>query len=62
VGQRMLQGAVRMMATQFFTAIEAEAKTESHEPPPSHGFFRTALRWLSGLLRRKFRGTAQSVK
>lgn len=62
VGQRMLQGAVKMMATQFFTAIEAEAKTESHEPPPKHGFFRTALRWLSGLLRRMFRGTAQSAK
>ena len=59
VGQRMLQGAVKMMATQFFTSIEAEAKTESHEPPPKHGFFRTALRWLSGLLRRMFRGTVQ---
>ena len=62
VGQRMLQGAVKMMATQFFTAIEAEAKTESHEPPPTHGFFRTALRWLSGFLRRMVRGTAQSPK
>jgi uncharacterized protein len=54
VGQRMLQGAAKMMATQFFTAIEAEAMTESHEPPPKHGFFRTALRWLSGLFRRMF--------
>ena len=62
VGQRMLQGAVKMMATQFFTAIEAEAKTESHEPPPKHGFFRTALRWFSGLLRRIFRGPVQSAK
>ena len=62
VGQRMLQGAVKMMATQFFTAIEAEARTEAHEPPPKHGFFRTALRWLSGLLRRMFRGTVQSAK
>ena len=53
VGQRMIQGAAKMMATQFFTAIEAEAKTESHEPPPKHGFFRTALRWFSGLIRRK---------
>ena len=52
VGQRMLQGAVKMMASQFFTAIEAEAKTEANEPPPKHGFFRTALRWLSGWLRR----------
>jgi carbon monoxide dehydrogenase subunit G len=55
VGQRMLQGAAKMMASQFFTAIEAEAKTEAHEPPPKHGFFRTALRWLSGMLRRMFR-------
>jgi len=52
VGQRMLQGAAKMMATQFFTAIEAEARTEADEPPPKHGFFRTALRWLSGWLRR----------
>jgi hypothetical protein len=54
VGQRMLQGAVKMTAAQFFTAIEAEAKRETHEPPPTHGFFRTALRWFSGWLRRKF--------
>ncbi|HKP86405.1 MAG TPA: carbon monoxide dehydrogenase subunit G [Blastocatellia bacterium] len=52
VGQRMIQGAAKMMATQFFTAIEAEAKTEAHEPPPEHGFFRTALRWFSGWLKR----------
>ncbi|MEK6323435.1 MAG: carbon monoxide dehydrogenase subunit G [Acidobacteriota bacterium] len=56
VGQRMLQGAVKMMTSQFFTAIEAEAKTEAHEPPPKHGFFRTALRWLSGWFRRALRG------
>jgi carbon monoxide dehydrogenase subunit G len=62
VGQRMLQGAVKMMATQFFTAIEAEAKTESHEAPPKHGFFRTALRWFSGLLRKMFRRTVTSAK
>jgi carbon monoxide dehydrogenase subunit G len=55
VGQRMIQGAAKMMATQFFTAIEAEAKTETHEPPPTHGFFRTALRWFSGWLRRLFK-------
>ena len=53
VGQRMIQGAAKMMASQFFTAIEAEARTAPHESPPKHGFFRTALRWLSGLLRRK---------
>ena len=58
VGQRMIQGAARMMASQFFTAIEAEAKTEAGEPPPKHGFFRTALRWFSGWLRRTFRRKA----
>ena len=52
VGQRMIQGAAKMMATQFFTAIEAEAQTEAHEPPPEHGFFRTALRWFSGWIKR----------
>jgi hypothetical protein len=51
----MVLGAAKMMATQFFTAIEAEAKVEVHEPPPEHGFFRTALRWVSGFLRRWFR-------
>ncbi|HEX5732786.1 MAG TPA: carbon monoxide dehydrogenase subunit G [Blastocatellia bacterium] len=55
VGQRMIQGAAKMMASQFFTAIEAEAKTEANEPPPKHGFFRTALRWLSGWLHRTFK-------
>jgi carbon monoxide dehydrogenase subunit G len=55
VGQRMLQGAVKLMATQFFTAIEAEANTEAHEEPPRHDFFRTALRWISGWFRRNFR-------
>ena len=55
VGQRMIQGAAKMMASQFFTAIEAEAQTEPDEPPPEHGFFRTALRWFSGWLRRTFR-------
>jgi hypothetical protein len=52
VGQRMVQGAAKMMAAQFFTAIEAEARIEEHEPPPKHGFFRTALRWFSGWLAR----------
>lgn len=56
VGQRMIQGAAKMMATQFFTSLEAEAQaTEKEEPPPKHGFFRTALRWLSGILRRVFK-------
>jgi carbon monoxide dehydrogenase subunit G len=55
VGQRMIQGAAKMMASQFFTAIEAEAKTETNDPPPKHGFFRTALRWFSGWLHRTLR-------
>lgn len=54
VGQRMIQASARMMATQFFTALDAEAKTAEGEPPPQHGFFRTALRWFSGWLRRLF--------
>ena len=52
VGQRMIQATAKMMASQFFTALEAEAKTAVGEPPPEHGFFRTALRWFSGWLRR----------
>ena len=56
VGQRMIQGAAKMMATQFFTALEAEAQAaEKEEPPPKHGFFRTALRWFSGWLRKLFK-------
>ncbi|MFN2510621.1 MAG: carbon monoxide dehydrogenase subunit G [Pyrinomonadaceae bacterium] len=52
VGQRMIQGTAKMMASQFFLALEAEAKTAAGDPPPSHGFFRTALRWFSGMLRK----------
>ena len=55
VGQRMIQGTTKMMATQFFTSLGAEARTEVGEPPPKHGFFRTALRWFSGWLRRLIR-------
>jgi carbon monoxide dehydrogenase subunit G len=54
VGQRMIQGTAKMMASQFFTALEAEAQTEVGAPPPKHGFFRTALRWFSGWLRKLF--------
>lgn len=54
VGQRMIQGTAKMMASQFFTALEAEAQTEAGEEPPKHGFFRTALRWFSGWLRKLF--------
>jgi carbon monoxide dehydrogenase subunit G len=52
VGQRMLQGTAKLTASQFFTALEVEAKASENEPPPQHGFFRTALRWLSGRLRK----------
>jgi carbon monoxide dehydrogenase subunit G len=55
VGQRMIQASAKMMASQFFVSLEAEAKTGEGEPPPKHGFFRTALRWLSGCLRKWFR-------
>ena len=54
VGQRMIQGTAKMMASQFFVALETEATTEAGEPPPQHGFFRTALRWFSGWLRKLF--------
>ena len=54
VGQRMIQASAKMMAAQFFTALEAEAATAEGEAPPAHGFFRTALRWFSGWLRRFF--------
>ncbi|OLE55328.1 MAG: hypothetical protein AUG51_03655 [Acidobacteria bacterium 13_1_20CM_3_53_8] len=59
VGQRMIEGAAKMMLAQFFTALEAEAQVEAGEPPPKHGFFRTALRWFSGWLRRIFKGRAK---
>jgi hypothetical protein len=54
VGQRMIQGAAKMMASQFFTAIEAEANARSDDRPLKHGFFRTTLRWLSGWFRKAF--------
>ena len=59
VGQRMIQGSVKMMSAQFFTALTAEAKIEHGEPPPKHDFFRTALRWFSGWIRRVFRRYGQ---
>lgn len=55
VGQRMILASAKMMATQFFTALAAEAQTEVGEPPPQHGFFRTALRWFSGWLKSIFK-------
>ena len=58
VGQRMIQASAKMMASQFFTALEVEAKTGAGEPPPKHGFFRTAMRWFSGWLRKRFGSAA----
>ena len=61
VGQRMIQGAAKMMAAQFFTALEAEAQAAPSDPPPTHNFFRLALRWLSGRLRRIFHRKTQNI-
>jgi carbon monoxide dehydrogenase subunit G len=36
VGQRMIQGTAKMMATQFFTCLSTEAKKEAGEPPPTN--------------------------
>lgn len=55
VGQRMIQGTAKMMAAQFFTCLGAEAKAAPGEPPPKQGFFRNALRFISGLLKNFFR-------
>lgn len=54
VGQRMIQATAKMMASQFFTALEAEVATTEGTSPPKHGFFRTTLRWFSGWLKRVF--------
>ncbi|HXF05432.1 MAG TPA: carbon monoxide dehydrogenase subunit G [Blastocatellia bacterium] len=62
VGQRMLQSAARMMAGQFFTAIEAEAEAalkarETGRAAPSvrHGIVLTLLRSLRNLVRNVLR-------
>ncbi|MFN0109051.1 MAG: SRPBCC family protein [Blastocatellia bacterium] len=53
VGQRMIQSAAKMMAGQFFAAIEAEAKAiakaeESGQPVelPKQGFIRNTFRQI----------------
>ena len=38
IGQRMIQGAAKMMASRFFTALETEAKTGEGKAPPSTAF------------------------
>src|SRR6185295_15481305 len=55
VGQRMIQGTAKMMAAQFFTCLGAEVKVAPGEAPPKQGFFRNALRWFSGCIKRFFR-------
>ena len=56
VGQRMIQGAAKAMAGQFFAALQAEAKAAAEAlPPPRHGFLRNLARWIAGALRRWFR-------
>jgi carbon monoxide dehydrogenase subunit G len=50
VGQRMIQGTVKMMASQFFTALGAE-EDPARRTAAKHGFFRTALRWFSGWIK-----------
>ena len=52
VGQRMVQSTARMMASQFFTAIEAEAvavlkgEVSGLYVPPKQGFIRNAIRQI----------------
>lgn len=64
VGQRMLQSAARMLASQFFTAIEAEAQaarkareTGRTVAPVRHGMVLTLLRSLRNLVRNLLRRT-----
>jgi carbon monoxide dehydrogenase subunit G len=59
VGQRMIQGAAKMMAAQFFAAIEVEAKRAPEDAPPKHGFVRTALRATSKSVKRAFQGSKE---
>jgi uncharacterized protein len=59
VGQRMVQGAAKMMAAQFFAAIEVEAQRDPEDEPPKHGFVRTALRVTTKTVRRAFQGNQE---
>ncbi len=53
-GQRMIQGTTKMIASQFFLALQAEAKSAADEPPPPDGLSGTARGWFSGLLQKLF--------
>lgn len=52
VGQRMVQSTAKMMAGQFFAAIEAEAaainkaEESGQYEPPKHGFIRNTIRQI----------------
>ncbi len=52
VGQRMVQSTAKMMARQFFTAIEAEAaalakaEEDGEYAPPKQGFIRNTIRQI----------------
>lgn len=48
VGQRMIQTTAKIMTSQFFAAIGAEAKARAEDrPPPKQGVVRNALRSIS---------------
>ncbi len=53
IGQRMIQGTARMMASQFFTALEAETTSGEGEAPRKYRL-RSALRWFSDWVKRLF--------
>ncbi len=57
VGQRVLQGTAKMMAGQFFAALEAEAiaAESASATPVQHGGWRNFLRWLRSVFRSLFR-------
>lgn len=63
VGQRMIQGAAKMMAGQFFAAIEAEAKAAESESAVAvkHGRLRNFFRWLRSIFRDIFRPPARTA-
>ncbi len=57
VGQRMLQGAAKLMAGQFFAALEAEVRAaeSASASPVQHGRWRNLVRWLRSVIRTIFR-------
>ena len=63
VGQRVLQGTAKMMAGQFFAAVEAEAVAaeSAAAAPVQHSRWRDFLRWLRSILRNMFRRPTRTV-